>query len=137
MEKLKIYYSSYLPYNITALFVGRDIITIKGLEVHHKKGFCVNWDSCVDEIRKFKLILKPFLEIVDDWDSLMDKYSEHHNRSTVWDEWYEHIVSFSDKIDEANILSCPYDLMQILLEEHYDVFTLIEKDLALDMNTII
>tara|TARA_R110000772_G_scaffold83493_1_gene176588 strand:- start:9461 stop:9808 length:348 start_codon:yes stop_codon:yes gene_type:complete len=43
--------------------------------------------------------------------------------------WIEHI---EDKVLDAE---CPYEVWQILFENHFDVFGLIEKGLAIDINT--
>lgn len=54
----------------------------------------------------------------------------------AWAEWIEHIDDLIEQPEGARILACPYDLMQLLLEEHYDMFGLIEAGSAVDIKTL-
>lgn len=78
-------------------------------------------------------ILKPILRPLSD---LFNEYPLTNDYEGWESEWIEHIWDFTGKIEEANILACPYNLMQDLLSKHFDVFGLIHTGLAIDVNTI-
>ena len=77
-------------------------------------------------------ILRPLSEAINQYQELQG----HESYCDAWEEWFSHLDDFEGKLGEANILACPYDLMQVLLEEHIDVFGLIPEGLAIDINTL-
>ena len=52
------------------------------------------------------------------------------------DDWIDHFIDFTGKTNEANVSACTSGLMSLLLEDHFDVFGLIDKGLAIDINTL-
>ncbi len=91
-----------------------------------------------------KLILRPLSDLAIEiehggqkffpWDKLADKLLDEEpesfdniNYSKKWVETY-----FADK----DILNIPYKLVSKLFEWHFDVFGLIEKGLAIDINIL-
>lgn len=72
--------------------------------------------------------IKPILKPLSD----LNSYFLDYNNFEGWQsEWVDHVSDFQEKLHEANILACPYDLMQDLLSKHFDVFGLIDKGLAI------
>ena len=52
------------------------------------------------------------------------------------DEFIDHIIDFYDKVDEVDFTQTPDQLMEYLFENHFDIFGLIEKGLAIDKSTL-
>ena len=93
-------------------------------------GFLIrNGYSYTSVGKSIKPLLRPLSDLLQEYD-LQKGYEGWES------EWIEHIWDFAGKIEEANILACPYDLMQDLLSKHFDIFQLIPKGLAIDLNTI-
>ncbi len=116
--------------NIPIVFSGgyyknsKEYIMSYGDDIHGIK--CVS--TYVNE-GAIKPILRPL--------SGLTKYLGNTKNFESWqDEWVDHIWDFQNKLQEANALACPYDLTQKLLENHFDLFGLIDKGLAIDINTI-
>ena len=80
-----------------------------------------------------KPILRPLSDLTEEIENFRDKPEDN---CLVMDNWIDHFLDFTGKVNEANINACPYGLMQILLENHFDIFGLIEKGLAIDINTL-
>ena len=66
------------------------------------------------------------VRLVDEFENIIDGWCE------AYDEWWNlnfpHYLLMMD--------SCPWEVMQKLLELNFDVFGLIDKGLAIDINTI-
>lgn len=51
-------------------------------------------------------------------------------------DWVDYIFDIEGKLNEANILIFPYNLIEFLLEKHIDVFGLIKQGLAININNL-
>ena len=144
MEKMKLevkHLAPYLPYNIEIYFLGTDIdsetpkfIRTKLLGVKKDQHFSsVTFffylhDQDQEKTNfysknRIKLILKPLSRLKQDKELIdeLDKIS---------------FGTFSELYDIKNINKIPNIIYQLLIENHYDVFNLIEKGLAVDINTL-
>jgi len=53
----------------------------------------------------------------------------------VYDDYFDALFEH-DWLMHTRILMCPYEIIQWFFKNHYDVFGLIEDDLAIDINTL-
>lgn len=76
-------------------------------------------------------ILKPLHEI--NWQMFID---EKHRQMS--DAIHDFIDAFNDDVANQDVLimSAPYTVFEWCLENHFDVFSLIPKGLAIDINTL-
>lgn len=63
------------------------------------------------------------IQIIDETDQQCDTYFK----------WCD---AYLDNPDQSRILQAPYEVFEILVKKHFDVFGLIPKKLAIDINTI-
>lgn len=126
---------NYLPYSLKVMMEGKICnvawMSTKNIAVHRPGGIGdykkIAWKYASKNI---KPILKPKQQI-------LKNLTSNYDRCEQWEqEWIDHILDFQDKLDEANFDACPFDLMQHLLENHFDVFDLIPQAIAININDI-
>ena len=123
----------YLPYNLKCevLNSGQEKEIGEMIAVYNDGSAC--FGNIVESEKGFEYI-KPILQPLfnDNFDYtifLMDNFPEEK-----WADAYKDImngVGFGVKIEQI-----PYELHEFLFENHIDVFGLIEKGLAIDINTL-
>ena len=123
----------YLPYNLKCevLNSGQEKEIGEMIAVYNDGSAC--FGNIVESEKGFEYI-KPILQPLfnDNFDYtifLMDNFPEEK-----WADAYNNImngVGFGVKIEQI-----PYELHEFLFENHIDVFGLIEKGLAIDINTL-
>ena len=124
----------YLPYSLKVIMEGKKTI----VAWMSTKNIAVIRPDGIGEYKKIPwerahLNIQPILRPLSD---ILKEYPLNGDYEGWQQEWINHIWDFEIKTNEANILACPYDLMQDLLSKHFDVFGLIEKGLAIDINTL-
>jgi hypothetical protein len=128
--KLKLYAGECFVKNNLDVILDRLDITTKAIDASNLNGV---W--FIDQI---KPILRPLsdltniIEVNGGWFYPLD---------VIYKIWYEKDLSpFSKRILNDKIClypeSMPYWLVQKLIEWHFDIFGLIEKGLAIDINTL-
>lgn len=75
--------------------------------------------SCSVNFKEVKPILRPLNDILD----------------TIRKEFYN-LIGDIDEISELKIEYLPYGAVEWLIENHYDIFSLIDNNLAVDINTL-
>jgi hypothetical protein len=134
--------TGYLPYGLKAEiidykcdYVGRQYDTIIGF--HQWDSLGAFWSVLTDggakpDIKKIKPILRPLSDLTK------NKFRNDFNDASK--HIFFDIGSFSDFAEyltkEDYILSFPFDLIQWLIERHFDIYGLIEAKLAIDINTL-
>ena len=123
----------YLPYNLRCevFNTGQEKEIGEMIAVYNDGSAC--FGNIVESEKGFEYI-KPILQPLfnDNFDYtifLMDNFPEEK-----WADAYNDImngVGFGVKIEQI-----PYELHEFLFENHIDVFGLIEKGLAIDINTL-
>ena len=123
----------YLPYNLKCevLNSGQEKEIGEMIAVYNDGSAC--FGNIVESKKGFEYI-KPILQPLfnDNFDYtifLMDNFPEEK-----WADAYNDImngVGFGVKIEQI-----PYELHEFLFQNHIDVFGLIEKGLAIDINTL-
>ena len=121
----------YLPYKLKGIYEMSSKQKQETLQAIDTLGKCrTDEDLRWFEIKMFKPILQPLFN--DNFDYtifLLDNFPEEK-----WADAYNDImngVGFGVKIEQI-----PYELHEFLFENHIDVFGLIEKGLAIDINTL-
>lgn len=147
MEKLN-YIASYLPYGIIGVYrLGNVVIDINERYANEERIKKLTTES-VDFFYKF---CKPILHPLSD----LTKEIEHNGEKFVPIEYFEigeddngieydfgniKTINLLESISKNNcwhdIHYMPFSLVQKLLEWHFDIHGLIEKRLAIDINTI-
>lgn len=139
--ELKIeHLAPYLPYGISLQFVIREEIVRTGVmsrllnyshETHPVRVAIDNYDS--EHIWMFKPILKPLSDLEKD-------VVVATNLEEVYDVSYNAVlhgvITFVSHEDPFDLEHLPLGAFTLLVKNHYDVFGLIEKNLAVNFNTI-
>lgn len=128
--------ASFLPYELRGIFtIYNTEQTVRSLSVIY-----INREL---EYRHFKPILRPLSDLTKD-----DKFSELINEELIcgaWkfvhDDWTTSIQTSNNQhtlliIQNEVAPECTVLFFNYMIENHYDVFGLIEKGLAIDINTI-
>ena len=122
MKKLELkHLAPYLPYNLKAMVgnIPKDVLLHRNYKNNYQISFMLLLgDAC----KVAKPILRPLSDLTKD--KLPNK-KENHNV-----EWWKM------QLKTNNILNLDYDSVTELIKNHFDVFELINNDLAIDINTI-
>ena len=132
--------SPYLPYGLKIKYLLTDSIQIEQVI-----GLGIDFVLTTEDdysLESIKPILRPlsdldnevFIESVSDFEFIPCEVFEDHISGwcDAYNEWWNlQYPNFLQMMD-----SCPYEVMQQLLEWHFDVFGLIDQNLAIDINTI-
>jgi len=121
----------YLPYKLKEFYEMSSVQKKETLQAIDTLGKCrTDEDLRWFEIKMFKPILQPLFNDNFDYSIfLMDNFPEEK-----WADAYNYImngVGFGVKIEQI-----PYELHDFLFQNHIDVFGLIEKGLAVNINTL-
>jgi hypothetical protein len=138
MKKLTLeHLAPYLPYGLKMKvcdpFYKYEIMTLCDASGLSNIGI----STVIDEPQDFKPILRPLSDLTKKIEDNGNKFvpidyiNQHYLKCTIDKDG---IVN--DGIDKYEILFLPYCLIKELLQLHFDVFGLIEKGLAIDINTL-
>lgn len=130
MEKIELkHLTTYLPYGVKFSTIVKGGGASYGKEFYRTKKLELKNLENVLKLNK-KLILKPLSDLTkDNYENILDEFSEvelEHLLSAI------HIVLNTDSY--LNLIT--YSQFELLVSNHFDVFGLIEKDLAIDINTL-
>jgi hypothetical protein len=118
------------------------LVTTKDIEFYGGEcsdfAFKNNLGSEISYCGGIKPILRPLShltkEIEETEECLLDYIVEKLERHCVnYDDW---VASAIEDGIETRILQAPYEVIEYCFENHYDVFGLIPRGLAIDINTI-
>jgi len=129
LELKKEYVTPYLPFSIKVVMEGKKTnvawVSTKNIAVIRPNGIGeykkIAWKYAHHNI---KLILKPLNNLKSDDIEIVAElicFTRPH---------------LKDYINKSGWQNLPYKYFQILLENHYDVFELIPKGLAVDVNSL-
>ena len=130
--------SAYLPYRLNMKrngFIG----ILKQIklpdeeslnEIYEFQVSCSNWWENADDRNHYKPILRPLSDLKDD--SFIDINNQYTNTPN-WDYYKEDWIASGKNLSDTIIEYC---VMQWLIKNHFDVFGLIEAELAIDINTL-
>lgn len=144
--------SAYFPYGLRMIFEGKGgrEITLSSITEQGKYGVVISggtgpmWlNSC-----GFKPILRPLSDLTKEIEHKGERFvpiewfeiGDDENTSMEYDHGNIKLVKTLDSIAKYNIHNdinyLPYGVAQKLIKWHFDVFGLIEKKLAIDINTL-
>ena len=138
MEKLELkHLAAYLPYGLKGVYNENkesDIVDITGLCLFNKINhlqirFKDNTSGLFD--CEIKPILRPLSDLVN--------VITHKGKDFVPCIEYNHFNEYFEELSKLDYSYVKYNqnrVVLILLELHFDIFGLIEKNLAVDINTI-
>lgn len=130
MEKLTIkHIAPYLPYELEA------VDYYNGGRLRRKINN-MNIMAFVDGDINAKPILKPLSQFGDSDDiRKVHKFIGLGKWCDAYDGYFKFWFDDAQNIDNL-VLQAPYEIFQYFLANHYDVFSLIPKGLAVDANTL-
>lgn len=125
--------SAYLPYGLqilNRLGVTKTMVSLSPITINlnsDELSMEADWEYIKD--------IKPILRNLSD----LTKEIEHNGEKFVPIDYF--LGEDSDLVYNACLIHndfsyLPYNLVQLLLEWHFDIFALIEKGLAIDINTL-
>lgn len=134
IEELELkHLAPYLPYDIKIMdiYTGKigsikDILDIDGYNtIKIKQSY-----EDAEHIWMFKPILRPLSDLFNgNYEFILDEFSEHSLESFK--------IAFLSELKPINAFDkVNYTIMQLLFENHFDIFGLIESNLAIDKNTL-
>jgi hypothetical protein len=127
----------YLPYGLKICWENIESnIVIVTMDLTGEKTNTINLLDVIE--LEYKPILRPLShltkEIEDTEECLLDYIVEKLGSHCVnYDDWVSSAIE--DGI-ELRIVQAPYEVIEYCFENHYDVFQLIPRGLAIDINTI-
>ena len=120
----------YLPYGLKYFIDFEDGDTacwkVEGLTI--QEIFIDGYD-CNYESKNCKPILRPLSDLTKE----IDKDEDVTFLDWIESEYEIDVLAF---IDSYSIEKLPYEVMEYLFEWHFDIFNLIENNLAIDINTL-
>lgn len=132
MEKLTIeHLAPYLPYGLKYLIPKQIRDGFLSIDIEERIAEMTGLGVCVVEQNQFKPILRPLSELPFHSCFEWFPYSERNIVKGLCNDYEE----YPDLYD-FNKLELTYDTLQELFKNHFDVFGLIEKGLAIDINTL-
>ena len=121
----------YLPYKLKGFFILSDVINLSPSQKDEKRESTLTKDNVPFFLIHCKPILKPLSDIyynVTGGKVMNDLDCDLKTVHELWDLYNK------DKAFELNDLS--YKTYEIALQNHFDVFGLIKKGLAIDINDL-
>lgn len=143
MEKLNIkYVAPYLPYGLKGLVIySKNHSEICYLDIRSDINNYVSIDEFINGTYPIKPILRPLSDLTNE--------IEHNGEKFIPSEllWYINVghIDYITKEREYNINKygynrwldrIPFSIVQKLIEWHFDIYGLIHKKMAIDINTI-
>jgi hypothetical protein len=124
----------YLPYGLEVL-----VENYNGLKWKQKVTI-ENYVNYFDKkyINQNIKILNPILRPLSDFqEEQIEEIKAFLNQNwcEVYDEFFDELFEHDWRM-HIIILMCPYEILQWFFKNHYDVFGLIEDDLAININTL-
>lgn len=142
MQKLELkHLAAYLPYQLKCVYKGDKNVSILGLSYNEGEKLLIKigiheWTNFFN----IKPILRPLSDLTKEIEVNGEKFVPADILFPVCEfkSEYERIVAIKElELQNAITHSCTYfSIVQKLFEWHFDVFGLIEKGLAININTL-
>ena len=129
MDKLELkYILPYVPFDVNVKVgrISKAILTLNNTGADH-----ISVRQVLTNPKGWQLILRPLSELADTSKSWMEQLNELQTLD------YDEEIGFIDEVSHG--FDCQwlsYAVFVKLLEWHFDVFSLIEQGLAIDINTL-
>lgn len=145
----------YLPYGLTWTLQEINEFTMTGITketLYTKEGTVLNWSFNINSESPQALfpLLRPLSDLAKEieidgvpiipFDEIYigaERYNVNTLRYSMYVEYWMMGERFVDHIYKIkNFDNCPYRIIEKLFEWHFDIYGLIEKGLAIDINTL-
>jgi hypothetical protein len=124
----------YLPYGLKGFYMDADYdkqIEVEGLYNYDDIYNSEHGDMSFDY---FKPILRPLSDLTKEIEVNGEKFVPIKHKDIKTTSTLKHVAKYNFDYKELNFAR--WDVIQKLFEWHFDVFGLIEKGLAIDINTL-
>jgi hypothetical protein len=137
MNKLTIeHLAPYLPYGVYVYHEDQESKTDKVIGVYNNTIDFETWSPVRPYLDEYKLVLRPLSDLT--------REIEHDGEKFVPSDYWDHLINGNEINIELITMAehhyndywLPYFVHQKLFEWHFDVFDLIDKGLAIDINTL-
>lgn len=131
----------YLPYGLKFIHQGHEYLLMQLNILYDQKPLQVNgWSdqqqTLVDVfLEGCEPILHPLSDLLKQtkgFDYLIQIVDETDQQCDAYYHWCD---AYIDNPDQSRILQAPYEVFEILVKKHFDVFGLIPQGLAVDMHS--
>lgn len=123
MKQLELkHISPYFPFGLK-IKSGEDIYEVLSIGKN-----CVYFKGGLLPYNDFKLILRPLSDLT--------KEIERNGEKFIPCEQFSYDMECMLRLGDVDTGCQPYSLIQKLIEWHFDIFGLIDKDLAIDINNL-
>lgn len=120
--------AGYLPYGLKWSLQELKTFEMQGITpttLYTKEGTVLNWEKHPDLPQALFPILRPLSDLTKEIEVNGEKFVPSKK------------LGFTDEnIGDFHTSFAPYFIIKLLLEWHFDIFSLIENGLAIDINTI-
>jgi len=145
--------ASYLPYGLKVYVYGQTIFDnhiceLKWLDASNQAFFDGDWNNISENSEYFKPILRPLSDLTKEIEVNGEKFvpieffeiSDDENKNKEYDygniKLIRSLESLSKNAFVNDISYLPYGVVEKLYEWHFDIYGLIENNLAIDKKTI-
>ncbi len=137
------HFSAYLPYGLKCEVINWDAkisryrTTISELHAVYSDGSCVFHDLVESEhgFESIMPILTPLSAFESDDIAKVKEYVGAAKWCEAYDEYFD--IWFDDPANaDKLVLQAPYEIVQYFLENHIDIYGLIQEGLATDVNKL-
>lgn len=133
----------YLPYALKCI-VGKEKVLLIGLDTEAEywiiwKKLAASNQGCSYPSKNFKPILRPLSDLTKEIEQLEEfcPYTEDERYNSEGEDGFEIILeNFASMNTRLQTNWFSYEFYEKLFKIHFDVFGLIEKGLAIDVNTL-
>ena len=133
MEKLELkHLAAYLPYGIEVYCPRREKVYNMAMLGNNHNRVYVEGKHFSGWIENAKPMLRPLSTIIEDDQIISLMFDLGGKMSDAIHDWIKYAKSDPANIDNA-ILCAPYPVVEWALENHYDIFSLIPKGLAVPL----
>lgn len=133
----------YLPYALKLQYIVKDKVEKTGYmrsishneDETHPTRVSIDYNQ-EEHIWMFKPILRPLYEFGDSDDlRKVHEFIGLGGWCEAYDQYFDAWFNDACTVDKL-VLQCPYKILEYFFSNHYDIFSLIEKGIAVDVNTL-
>jgi hypothetical protein len=138
MKQLKIkHLAPYLPYGLKIKVIDTNFYKYDVMTLCDKSGLSnIGLSDLLDEPQDFKPILRPLSDLTKEIEVNGEKFVPRKEFEMMYlGNTIEYQLFFSN-FDKKYITSLNFNCVQKILSWHFDIFGLIDAELAIDINTL-
>ena len=127
----------YLPYGLKCVW-GKHTFDIVGASELKRLSVKVKWYNQTSSYTDIKPLLRPLSDLTENITVNNEDFVPYEHptfvEAMIANEYLEYLCEVKADLSQDRIL--PYSIFQLLFEWHFDVFGLIPKGLAVDINDV-